>query len=242
MVGEFTSAAVALSYARSQKKQGILLEFALLDIEMPEMSGLDLAPALRELYPDIVVIFLTGHDRYAVEALHLKMDYYMLKPYDHEEICECVERARLLSKRSRHRVFARTFGRFDLFTDEQLVVFNNAKAKELLALCVDHRGGNVTMEEAIDKLWEDRAYDSKVKQRYRTTIMQLRKTLREYHVEELFESRRGSCHINVSMLDCDYYDLLEGKEEAVQQFGDQYMEEYSWAEETLGSLFNVLDE
>ncbi len=81
--------------------------------------------------------------------------------------------------------------------DGNLVKFRNAKAKELLALCVDHRGGEVTMEEAIDKLWEDR--------------------------------------------DCDYYDLLDDRQEAMQKFDDAYMTEYSWAEETLGSLFDYLD-
>ncbi len=241
LVGEFTSPVAALNYAKGQRKQGELLKFALLDIEMPEMDGFDLMKELRKIYPDIVIIFLTGHEQYALEAMRMKADHFLMKPYGHEDIRECVERARLLSMRSHKRILARTFGRFDLFVDNRLVVFSNAKAKELLALCVDHRGGDVTMEEAIDKLWEDREYDSRVKQRYRTTVMQLRKTLRDNHIEGLFESRRGSCHIDARRLDCDYYDLLDGKEDAVRKFDDTYMTEYSWAEETLGSLFNLLD-
>lgn len=241
LVGEFTSPMAALNYAKGQRKQGELLKFALLDIEMPEMDGFDLMKELRKIYPDIVIIFLTGHEQYALEAMRMKADHFLMKPYGHEDIRECVERARLLSMRSHKRIQARTFGRFDLFVDNRLVVFSNAKAKELLALCVDHRGGDVTMEEAIDKLWEDREYDSRVKQRYRTTVMQLRKTLRDNHIEGLFESRRGSCHIDARSLDCDYYDLLERREEAVRKFDDMYMTEYSWAEETLGTLFNLLD-
>lgn len=242
LVGEFTNAQAALNYAKGQKKQGELLKFALLDIEMPGMNGFTLMSELRKIYPDIVIIFLTGHEQYALEAMRVKADHYIMKPYGHEDIRECVERARLLSMRSHKRICARTFGRFNLFVDDRLVVFTNAKAKELLALCVDHRGGDVTMEEAIDKLWEDREYDSRVKQRYRTTIMQLRNTLRDYNAGELFESKRGSCHIDARQLDCDYYDLLDGKDEAIRKFDDTYMTEYSWAEETLGSLFNLLDQ
>ena len=135
---------------------------------------------------------------------------------------------------------ARTFGRFDLFMDGDLVKFRNAKAKELLALCVDHRGGEVTMEEAIDKLWEDREYDSKVKQCYRTAVMQLKVTLGRYGMTELFKTKRGSCYIDANLLDCDLYDLLDGKRDAMRKFDFVYMTEYSWAEDTLGRLFEML--
>jgi hypothetical protein len=53
--------------------------------------------------------------------------------------------------RPRPQITLRTFGRFDVFLDGKLVNFTSAKAKELLALCVDRNGGDVTMEEAIDK-------------------------------------------------------------------------------------------
>ncbi len=52
---------------------------------------------------------------------------------------------------------------------------------------------------------------------------------------------RGACYINAKLMDCDYYDLLDGREEAARKFDDAYMTEYSWAEETLGSLFDYLD-
>ena len=50
---------------------------------------------------------------------------------------QALNRARLLAKGQAKRVFIRTFGRFDVFIDEKLVKFSNAKSKELLALCVD---------------------------------------------------------------------------------------------------------
>ena len=77
----------------------------------------------------------------------------MTKPYDRKDIEEVLERARLLARRQNKRVYFRTFGRFDMFVDGRAVYFENAKAKELLALCVDRRGGIVTIEEAADKLW-----------------------------------------------------------------------------------------
>ncbi len=240
-MGKFTDARDALEFVKHCKDEGESLDLALLDVVMPGMNGLDLMRELKMIYPKLVVMFISSHERYAVPALKGKADYYIVKPFTREEVEECIERARLLAVRKNKRLRARTFGRFDLFVDGNLVKFRNAKAKELLALCVDHRGGEVTMEEAIDKLWENREYDSRVKQCYRTAVMQLKITLRKYNALDLFITTRGACYINAKLMDCDYYDLLDGRQEAVRKFDDTYMTEYFWAEETLGSLFDYLD-
>ena len=103
-----------------------------------------------------------------------------------KDIREVLERAKLLSARQKKRVYIRTFGRFDVFIDGQAVYFSNTKAKELLALCVDHRGGTVTIEEAADKLWENRVYDSRVKNLYRKAVMQIRQLLAGYGVQLVY--------------------------------------------------------
>ena len=73
-----------------------------------------------------------------------------MKPYSSEDFREVMKNARLLTRRQKKRVFIRTFGRFDLMIDDQVVDITNSKAKELLALCVAHKGGQVSIEEAVD--------------------------------------------------------------------------------------------
>lgn len=226
VAGVFSGAEQALEYMRNHT-----LEAAFLDIEMPGMNGIMLAKKMREIQPDLVVIFLTGYEQYTLDALKIKADYYLMKPYNDEELLEVMERARLLSKRQKKRVYIRTFGRFDLFIDGKVVQWSNAKAKELLALCVDHRGGIVTLEEAVDKLWEERVYDDRVKNLYRKAVMTLRQVFKKYNVEPIFNSTRGSCNINDQLVDCDYFEWLE-KEGAKPSKVGYYMPEYPWAEET----------
>ena len=225
--------AEALKYLRENP-----VEAAFLDIEMPGMNGLVLAEKMREIRPDLVIIFITGYEQYAYDALKVKADYYMTKPYDRKDIEEVLERARLLARRQNKRVYFRTFGRFDMFVDGRAVYFGNAKAKELLALCVDRRGGIVTIEEAADKLWEDRAYDSRVKNLYRKAVMYIRQILGECGTEEIFYGNRGCCQIDIMKVDCDYYDLLKGNPDAVRSWRvtRTYLQEYSWAEETCAML------
>src|SRR5699024_2760886 len=97
------------------------VDAAFLDIEMPEMNGIVLAEKMREIMPDLVVVFITGYEQYTLDALKIKADYYLTKPYDTKDIREVLERAKLLSARQKKRVYIRTFGRFDVFIDGQAV-------------------------------------------------------------------------------------------------------------------------
>ncbi len=55
VVGSFGNSEKALEYAEENT-----VEFALLGTEMPEMDGLDLGRKLKEIYPGIVLIYITG--------------------------------------------------------------------------------------------------------------------------------------------------------------------------------------
>lgn len=52
----------------------------LLDIEMPELSGIELAASLPEPAP--LVVFVTAWDRYALQAFDARAIDYLLKPCD----------------------------------------------------------------------------------------------------------------------------------------------------------------
>jgi len=211
------------------------VDFALLDVRMPGMNGLELGVLLRKKYPDVIIIYVSSYPEYFSEAYrNVRADYYMLKPYRSIDVREMVERARLLSRRQTRRVQIRTFGRFDLFVDGQVVTFRNAKAKELLALCVDHKGGSVKMEEAIDKLWEGNPVSENVKTRYRKAVAYLNALFVEYRIPGIFVSGYGNCHIEIDKISCDYYEFLNSS--GKPHFFGQYMHEYSWAEETAAWL------
>lgn len=67
----------------SRKKFDILFT----DIKMPFIDGLTLAGKVRNLYPDMHIVFFSGHDdfKYVKEALSLRVVNYILKPVDPEE-------------------------------------------------------------------------------------------------------------------------------------------------------------
>ncbi|MBW5445749.1 response regulator [Cohnella sp. CFH 77786] len=71
------------------------VDLVISDIEMPGVNGIELLRHIREVSPDSLTIFLTGHARfeYAQEALQYGCYDYVLKPIDHDVLKEIVRRA-----------------------------------------------------------------------------------------------------------------------------------------------------
>lgn len=234
VVGSFGNSEETLKYAEEN-----IIEFALLITELPEMDGLELGKRLREIWPGIVLIYITEREDRLADIIKMKADYCIMQPYCREDIEDAVQRAKLLSVRQKKHVTVRMFGRFDVFVNEELLYFRNAKSKELLALCMDRCGGSVSMEEAVDKLWPERAYDEKVKRLYRKAVMNLQRTLREKGITELFQNERGSCHISKKEVECDYFTYLVEPDKNSVMFQGEYLFDYGWGEETLANLMHV---
>jgi two-component system, LytTR family, response regulator len=67
-------------------------DIVFLDIEMPEVSGLDVAADLKEDGP--VIVFITAYSRYATDAFEVEASDYVLKPFSDERFAEAVQRAK----------------------------------------------------------------------------------------------------------------------------------------------------
>jgi len=73
-------------------------DIILTDIKMPEMDGLEFSRKVKEILPDIKVVFISGHGDfdYARSAVDLNAFGYILKPFRIEEVMEVVRK--VLSK------------------------------------------------------------------------------------------------------------------------------------------------
>ncbi len=87
----FTSAREAIAYAGENA-----VDAAFLDIDMGEMSGLELAAALKEINAKTGVIFVTGYGQYIDDAFKMRCSGYLMKPVRAESVA--VELARLRHK------------------------------------------------------------------------------------------------------------------------------------------------
>jgi two-component system LytT family response regulator len=68
-------------------------DVAFLDIQMPGLSGLEVAAQLEQATAPLIV-FVTAYDEHAVKAFDLNAVDYLLKPYDKERLLKSLTRVR----------------------------------------------------------------------------------------------------------------------------------------------------
>ena len=88
VVAEAHDADTAIAAIRASKPDVVFL-----DIRMPGGRGIEL-PERLHVSPTPVIVFITAHSDYAVEAFEAGAVDYLLKPFDEARLAACLARAR----------------------------------------------------------------------------------------------------------------------------------------------------
>ena len=221
-----TSSLEALAEARQKE-----IDIAFISVEQTELNGLDLGKYLTDLYPMVNLIFLSDSKEYGYDALDIHASGYVLRPLSQKSVQREIEDLRYpeIQKKAK-RVFASTFGNFELFVDGKPVEFKYSRTKEIVALLVNNNGAQTTNGEIIASLWEDEG-DPKKKASYLCTLRQdLQNAFNRLKLTGIIIKQRGSMAIAKDRIECDLYDWMEKKEKSKYSYLGDYMNQYSWAE------------
>lgn len=63
-------------------------DVVLLDIEMPDINGMDLAKQLRETDDDLFIVFTTSYPEYMHESFEVQPFQFLTKPIDYKAVCK----------------------------------------------------------------------------------------------------------------------------------------------------------
>lgn len=77
-------------------QDGRYFDLLFLDIEMPDLSGMELARRIHALLPDALIVFVTAHYKYAVDAYELQIFRYIPKNQLKERLPHALKDAVLL--------------------------------------------------------------------------------------------------------------------------------------------------
>lgn len=80
LIGTYGSAEEAMPTIQNEK-----IDVAFLDIQMPDFSGLQVS---KMLSPETKVVFITAHDRFAIEGYKVNAVGYLLKPISYDEFLD----------------------------------------------------------------------------------------------------------------------------------------------------------
>ena len=222
----FDDSLQALARAREE-----LVDVVFLDIEMPDLGGLDLGQYLKELNPQVNLVYVTRHEEYGLRALNLHASGYVLKPANEDLLkAELDDLRHPCTGKEGKRVFIQTFGNFEFFVDGKPVTFKYNRTKEMLAILVNNRGAQTSNGEIIASIWEDDG-DPEKKTSYLSNLRQdLQNTLSRLKLTGLINKQRGSIPINVKIVECDLFYKKKKKKESQYHYLGDYMNQYSWPE------------
>lgn len=183
-ISGYTQTDKALEYARTWQPDVIFL-----DIHMPEMSGLAVSEIVKELLPDVEVVFVTAYDQYAIEAFEQNALDYVLKPVEQKRLAKTMRR--LADRRSRMTekeipVFETIIHCFSSLRFERggaplPLRWRTAKAQELFAYLLHHRDQFVSKDTLIEVLWPDFDWKKAATHLY-TTVYQVRQSLKQEQI------------------------------------------------------------
>ena len=188
---------------------------------------------------NIPICLTSAEEEDCIKVFECDCDRFLQKPYSASAVIRCLKYFDQIGAK-RSGIIIRTFGRFEVFASGTPVIFHNAKAKELLALCVDKRGA-ISCAEAIDKLWPSRAFDDKTKRLYRKAIASIHSTLDKYNISNIFQSYRGGCTVNTGAFKCDYYSFIDDPKTNLYTLNGKYMSDFDWAEFTLANIIRIAE-
>ncbi|MBY0097870.1 LytR/AlgR family response regulator transcription factor [Mesobacillus maritimus] len=93
----FATTSAELAYEQIKKEA---IDLLIADIEMPTLSGYELADIIHSHALNISVIFVTGNSGYAVHAFELNVHDYIMKPYPKDRLIKSIQRLLEKSKSS----------------------------------------------------------------------------------------------------------------------------------------------
>ena len=154
-------------------------DIVFLDIHMPHMNGIELAAKLRENFPALVIIFLTAHRNYALEAFDVAGFDYLLKPISQERLSKTISRLQQAApeKEDCNTCKVTFFKQFNVCIQDKIIQFRTSHGRNLLAYFLYHVEQPISPDELIEVLWPN-SESHTGKNRLHTTLSYLKKDLK----------------------------------------------------------------
>jgi len=219
------------------------------DIDMPNMNGIELSKRIKVILPNCINIFVTAYSSYALEAYTAHPIDYMLKPinaaYFAQTMCYLVKQFETTNQHKKHaknknEITIKCFGKFEILNKNgQVVKFPTKKARELIAYLLCQVDKPIYRDEILEELFPLIDYEKALNNFY-VTLHRIKHALKDAGVDRnslLFDEYS----ITVGDGICEYVDfcrfIRSNKilDDSCIETAEQIIENYN------GELFTDID-
>ncbi len=157
IAGTFTHPLKAAQAIENDRPDAVFL-----DIDMPHMSGLELARKIQEKHTGVIILFVTAYEKYALDAYQSYPLDFLVKPVPDKRLIDTVSHLRkqyaLLHPESEKcdGLTIRCFGSFEIVSDNA-ARFPTRRVRELLLYLIDRRGVAAARGELLNALFRGKS-------------------------------------------------------------------------------------
>lgn len=209
VVGTYTSPLDALSELAQTKP-----DCAFLDIEMSDMSGIDLAEHLSSRCPNLNIMFVTAYNNYAAQAFDVNAIDYLLKPVRPERLAKAVLKLEEMQKKVElvdAPIRIKCLGCFEIYTGNNTIKWPRSKTRELFAYLLQHEGQRLDKYKICDDIWRHKA-PTQALAYLQTAVWAIRKSLKDI----------GRLHAKIEYSNDKYVLYIKDIQWDLQDFNNAY--------------------
>ncbi len=171
-----------------------------MDIDMPGLTGIDLAYQIQNIKYDIIIIFVTAYPQYAVDAFRVHALDYILKPLKDSSFAttmdyvmkqyELIQLRRL--NETKDKLLINCLGRLEVVNkNQETMKFSTQKCKELLSYILCNADGTITRDDLIRHVFPGENPDNGLNNYY-VTLYRLRNSLAKFgFTEDVFVIKKN---------------------------------------------------
>lgn len=162
------------------------------DIDMPNMKGIELSKRIKAILPNCINIFVTAYSNYALEAYSAHPFDYMLKPinkdYFAQMMCYLVKYFETMKQHQRcmddkNEITIKCFEKFDILNKNgEMVKFATKKSRELMVYLLCHVDKPIYRDEILEELFPQIDYEKALNNFY-VTLHRIKHALKEAEVD-----------------------------------------------------------
>lgn len=253
VIGTFTNPIQAIEMTHKLRPDVVFL-----DINMPQINGLEIGEQLQNADPSPEIVFVTGYDKYAVDAFELCALDYIMKPVQLKRLEKTVERlrekiniAQTTEQQATPLVSIQCFNHLQFHMsgqEPQEIKWRTNKVRELFAYLFHHRNKTVDKDTLLELLWPDYDLSKGMPQLY-TAIYLIRQTLKRSGIKTVTINKGNletgyKLTVESSLIDVDEWekrlaqlapparDNIADYEQTLAMYSGDYFGEYDylWAE------------